>query len=393
MTKLPKEALTVLKELENNNFEAFLVGGFVRDLLLNRKTHDIDCATNALPDQIEWVFKHFKQSHVGKEHGTVGVKVNDYWIEITTYRVDHETHDHRRPKSVVFTPSLQEDVNRRDFTMNALAINANLEIIDYVNGQEDIEAKLIRCVGNPEIRFYEDSLRILRAIRFACQLDFKIDELSLEAMHKHAYLLNALAVERIYQEFKLILESEHIHTYLSKTKDIISIFLPEIMDLDQTEFDKIDKCDTLLKRFSLFFLHKTEESIRIRCTALKMPKKLMNDCIDFHACFNHDYTIQTIDLKRMMQSYPNEIILEAMETQKLMTPDRYNKDSHHLLIKLINDNVVIAVKDLAINGHDLMELNIQGKAIQDTLNRCLEAVMLNKVDNTRDALLEWVNLT
>lgn len=393
MTKLPKEALIILKELEINNFEAFLVGGFVRDLLLNRKTHDIDCATNALPDQIETVFKQYKQSHVGKEHGTIGVKVNDFWIEITTYRVDHETNDHRRPKSVVFTPSLQEDVNRRDFTMNALAINSNFEILDYVNGQEDINSKLIRCVGNPEIRFYEDSLRILRAIRFACQLDFKIDEQSLDAMHKHAYLLNALAVERIYQEFKLILESDHLLKYLSKTKDIINIFLPEIMDLSDQDLDKIDKCDTFLKRFGLFFIHKSEESINVRCAALKMPKKLMKDCIDFHACFNHDYTIQTIDLKRMMQSYPNQIILEAIEMQKLMCPDRYNKESHQLLLQLIKDNVVISIKDLAINGHDLMALNIQGKAIQETLNGCLEAVMLNKVDNDRDALLEWVNLT
>jgi len=393
MRKLPKEALTILNELENNNFEAFLVGGFVRDLILNRKTHDIDCATNALPDQIESVFNHYKQSHVGKEHGTVGVKVNDYWIEITTYRVDHETNDHRRPKTVVFSPSLQEDVNRRDFTMNALAMNANLEIIDYVNGQEDIKSKLIRCVGNPEIRFYEDSLRILRAIRFACQLDFKIDESSLDAMHKHAYLLNALAVERIYQEFKLILESEHILKYLSKTKDIINIFLPEIMEINHQDFEKIDKCDTFLKRFGLFFIHKTEESISIRCAALKMPKKLVKDCLDFHACFSHDYTIQSIDLKRMMQGYPYGIILEAMEMQKLMCPDRYNEESHHLILKLINDKVVISIIDLAIDGHDLMALNIQGKAIQETLNHCLEAVMLNKVDNNKNALLKWVNLT
>jgi tRNA nucleotidyltransferase (CCA-adding enzyme) len=393
MTKLPKEALTILKELENNHFEAFLVGGFVRDLLLERKTHDIDCATNALPEQIESVFKQYKQSHVGKEHGTIGVKINDFWIEITTYRVDHETNDHRRPKTVVFTPSLHEDVNRRDFTMNALAINANLDIIDYVNGQEDIKAKLIRCVGNPEIRFYEDSLRILRAIRFACQLNFEIDEASLEAMHKHAYLLNALAVERIYQEFKLILEAKHIFNYLNKTKDIINVFLPEMIELNHDDFEKMDKLDTFIKRFGLFFIDKSEEAIRNRCVALKMPKKLMKDCIDFHACFNHEYTVQTIDLKRMMQSFSNEVIIEAMEMQKIVRPNRYSKESHQLLLKLIKDNVVIAVKDLAIDGHDLMELGLEGKAIQETLNRCLEAVMLNKVNNTKAALIEWVNLT
>ena len=158
--------------------------------------------------------------------------MNQDWIEITTYRLDDETKDHRRPKSVIFTPLLKEDVIRRDFTINALAINQKGEIIDYVHGQEDLKAKVIRSVGNPELRFYEDSLRILRGIRFACQLNFEIEKNTLEAMHKQAYLLNALAVERIYQEFKLMIDSNNIFTHLSYTKDIISVFLPEINDID-----------------------------------------------------------------------------------------------------------------------------------------------------------------
>jgi tRNA nucleotidyltransferase (CCA-adding enzyme) len=393
MIKLPKEALIVLNELEKNNFEAFLVGGFVRDLLLNRPTHDIDCATNALPDEIERVFKFYKQSAIGRDHGTIGVKVNDVWIEITTYRIDDVTKDHRHPKSVKFTPSLKEDVLRRDFTINALAINLKLELYDYVQGQIDIENKVIRCVGNPEKRFYEDSLRILRAIRFACQLGFEIEENSLREMHKHRLLISTLAVERVYQEFKLILESDLIYKSLNLTKEIIHVFLPEILSVPERNLSRIDQLKPFLQRFSLFFIDKNEEILRTRCMALKMPNKVIKDCLDFHVCFNHSYDIQLIDIKRMMQSFPSEIIVQAMEMQRILESDRFNEDSYTTLLKLIEDKVVISVKGLAIDGHDLIKLNYKGKSIQEKLNQCLEAVMMNKVENTKEALLNWVNLT
>jgi tRNA nucleotidyltransferase (CCA-adding enzyme) len=393
MIKLPKEALIVLNELEKNNFEAFLVGGFVRDLLLNRPTHDIDCATNALPDEIERVFRSYKQSSIGKDHGTIGTKVNDLWIEITTYRVDDETKDHRHPKSVKFTPSLKEDVLRRDFTINALAINLKLELFDYVQGQTDIQNKVIRCVGNPEKRFYEDSLRILRAIRFACQLDFEIEEKSLLEMHKHRFLLNTLAVERIYQEFKLILESDLIYKFLSLTKDIVGVFLPEILDVSEINLMRIDQLNSFLQRYSLFFIDNSEETLRSRCMALKMPKKLVKDCLDFHACYCHTYDIQLIDLKRMMQSYPSDIIVQAMNMQRILECNRYNENSYNALLKLIEDKAVISVKELAIDGYDLIKLNYKGKTIQVKLDQCLEAVMMNKVENTKEALINWVNLT
>lgn len=393
MIELPKQAITVLNELEKNGYEAYLVGGFVRDLILKRSTHDIDCATNALPDEIEQIFARYKQSHVGKDHGTIGVKVDDEWIEITTYRLDEKTKDHRRPKSVSFVPSLKEDVIRRDFTINALAINRKGEFIDYVDGLDDIQSRLIRCVGDPELRFYEDSLRILRGIRFSCQLNFEIEAQTLEAMHKQSYLINVLAVERIYQEFKLILESNQIYKRLSKTKDIISVFLPEISTLKDELFNKIDECDTFLKRLSLFFIDKDEESIRLRCNRLKMPNKIIKEIVDFYYCFKHEYNNQEIDIKRMMQAYPSSIMLEAMELKKLIDFEHYQDESYRLLKRMIQENVVVSVKDLKINGHDLMALNFKGKEIQDKLLDCLEAVMQHKVENTKEALINWVNLT
>lgn len=391
MINLPQPAKIVLNELESHGYEAYLVGGFVRDFLLGRETHDIDCATNALPHEIETIFSSYKQSHIGKDHGTIGVKINGDWIEITTYRLDQETQDHRRPKSVIFTPSLKEDVVRRDFTINALAIGSSGEMIDFVNGQKDLESKIIRCVGDPELRFYEDALRILRGIRFACQLGFSIEKDTLEAMRKQSFLINALAVERIYQEFKLMLEAPNPFPYIYQSRDILSVFIPEILECKY--LDVVNYCDTWLKRMSLFFIDKDEETIRVRCNHLKMPKKVIKDCVDFYMCFKHVYNDQEIDIKRMMQAYPNSILLEAMELKKMIDLEHYQEMSHDMLKRLIQENVVVSIKDLKINGHDLMVLNFKGKAIQEKLNDCLEAVMLNKVENTKEALIQWVNLT
>lgn len=190
-----------------------------------------------------------------------------------------------------------------------------------------------------------------------------------------------------------MLESDSIYPYFNNTKDILSVFIPEILDLDSQLLMKIDQCNSWLKRFSLFFIHQNEEKIRIRANHLKMPKKLIKDSVDFYYCYNHEYNDQEIDIKRMMQVYPRTIILEAMELKKIIDPEHYSEKSYQLLLKMIQDNVVVSIKDLNINGHDLLNMNIKGKAIQETLNACLEAVMLNKVENTKEALIQWVNLT
>ncbi|MBP2099686.1 CCA tRNA nucleotidyltransferase [Enterococcus rivorum] len=207
LNKLPKEfihAATVIREIQANGYEAYFVGGCVRDIFLDKPIHDVDIATSAYPEEVKQIFK--RTVDVGIEHGTVLVLVDDEQYEITTFRTESTYQDYRRPDQVTFVRSLEEDLKRRDFTINALAMNADAEIIDLFDGMDDIHNRIIRAVGNPEERFYEDALRMMRGLRFASQLDFSIENKTLEAIEKFHSLLEKISVERITVEFiKLLL--------------------------------------------------------------------------------------------------------------------------------------------------------------------------------------------
>jgi tRNA nucleotidyltransferase (CCA-adding enzyme) len=177
----------VLNRLENAGYDAYIVGGYVRDFLLGIQTKDCDITTNATPDQVESLFERVVT--VGKVHGTIGVLLEGEMIEVTTYRIDGAYDDHRHPTNVTFTASLEADLMRRDFTINAMAMNKEGIITDLVGGQVDLQAKLIRAVGDPRVRLQEDALRILRAIRFQSVLGFTIESQLYEAMKHHASLI------------------------------------------------------------------------------------------------------------------------------------------------------------------------------------------------------------
>ncbi|MBP0977626.1 MAG: polynucleotide adenylyltransferase, partial [Oscillospiraceae bacterium] len=174
MTNIPEQVQTALRLLTEAGFEAYIVGGCVRDYLLGRTPHDYDVTTNALPEQTQSVFKDYRCIDVGIQHGTVAVIIDKMQIEITTYRIDGEYSDKRHPESVTFSTELKDDLSRRDFTVNALACSIDGTIVDCFGGREDLENRVIRCVGEAEKRFDEDALRIMRAVRFASQLDFTI---------------------------------------------------------------------------------------------------------------------------------------------------------------------------------------------------------------------------
>ncbi|MDR0922322.1 MAG: CCA tRNA nucleotidyltransferase [Lactobacillales bacterium] len=208
--KFPKEfieAKSVLKTLEVAGYEAYFVGGSVRDVLLGKEIHDVDIATSAFPAEMKEIFP--RTVDVGIEHGTVLILRGDEGYEITTFRTESTYQDFRRPDSVTFVRSLSEDLKRRDFTINAFALSDNGEIIDLFSGEEDLKNKLIRSVGSATERFHEDALRMMRAFRFASELDFKIEEQTLKAIAKNAPLLEKISVERIQIEFTKLLLGEH----------------------------------------------------------------------------------------------------------------------------------------------------------------------------------------
>lgn len=384
---------TVLNNLEAQGFEAFVVGGYVRDLFLGKETHDCDVTTNAKPDEIEQIFSNYKQSHIGKDHGTIGVKVSGEWIEITTYRVDEAILDHRRPKTVRFSEYLKEDVLRRDFTMNALALDKKGSVIDFVGGQKDIEARLIRCVGDPHLRFDEDALRIMRALRFSAQLEFRIEENSIQAMRAHAPLLSDLAVERIFQELQLIFLAQASSRALFSGQGILNHVVPELEHMSVFDINMLDEFEHALIKWVICFRECSEKQMHVRLHALKAPKQFTQDGLSLHRCYYHAFTNDDYALKMMMKQYPSRILAMAMDMQMKMQDSIYNVQAHDRLLDLIAYKVCVNIKDLDLDGYDLMKYGLTGKHIQANLEKALDGVMRDQVVNSKAELLAWLNLT
>ncbi len=230
---LPEDVSFIIKTIEEAGFEAYAVGGCVRDSLLDREANDWDITTSAKPEQIKNLFR--RTIDTGIQHGTVTVMLHHVGYEVTTYRIDGEYEDARHPKEVIFTSNLKEDLRRRDFTINAMAVNARTGIVDEFGGMEDLEAKVIRAVGNPRERFMEDALRIMRAVRFAAQLGYAIEDNTAEAIKELAPNLDKISAERIQVELVKLVTSPHPE----KMKDLYEMGITRVI---MPEFDRV--CET-----------------------------------------------------------------------------------------------------------------------------------------------------
>ena len=233
--QIPDSVQFIIRTIEEAGFEAYAVGGCVRDSILGRVPDDWDITTSAKPEDIKQLFRHTIDT--GIQHGTVTVLIKKECYEVTTYRIDGEYEDSRHPKEVNFTPLLSEDLKRRDFTINAMAYNEKSGIVDLFGGQEDLHNGIIRCVGEPRERFKEDALRIMRAVRFSAQLGYDIEERTAEAIKDLAHTLGRISVERIQVELVKLLVSDHPE-YVQKLYEmgLTRVFLPEfdaMMDTPQ----------------------------------------------------------------------------------------------------------------------------------------------------------------
>ena len=228
MLTLPPQVHTALDRLAAAGWEAYVVGGAVRDALRGCAAGDWDITTNAEPAQVERIFAGERLIETGLKHGTVTVLLGGLPLEITTYRVDGDYTDHRRPDAVRFTRSLREDLLRRDFTMNALAYNPRTGLVDICGGAEDIARGIVRCVGEPDRRFQEDGLRILRALRFASVLGFQITPETAAAIHRNAALLQYLAAERVRSELTKLLCGQNVGAVLREFADVPAVPIPEL---------------------------------------------------------------------------------------------------------------------------------------------------------------------
>ena len=231
---LPENISRALEMLESAGHEAWVVGGCVRDSLMGIIPHDYDITTSALPAETEQVFAGYRLIETGLKHGTVTVLADGSPIEITTYRVDGEYRDSRRPERVTFTRNIRDDVSRRDFTMNGIAYNPRQGYFDEFGGAEDIKAGVIRCIGEPERRFREDALRILRGLRFSASLGFEIEENTARAMHDTRELLNKISAERVFSELCGLLTGRNSHRniflVLTEFRDIAAVIIPEFRE-------------------------------------------------------------------------------------------------------------------------------------------------------------------
>lgn len=435
---IPSSVKKILNELDSNGYEGYIVGGCVRDSLLGRIPNDWDICTNAKPNEIMDVFKGYKTIPTGLEHGTITVVLNDEHFEVTTYRIDGEYSDGRRPDKVEFTDDITKDLSRRDFTINAMAYNEKDGLIDPFNGYKYLTLKHIRCVGNPNERFREDGLRILRAVRFATQLGFKIDFTVSEAICNNKILLKNISQERIREELNKILLSDKPSKgiRLLYELELLNYIIPELIpcvnfnqhnpnhDKDVFEhtlsvvdniepklelrlaalFHDIGKPNTFTideKGIGHFYGHH-KESERI-CRDVMSRLKYSNREIEHVSGLVYYHMIRYPHLRSTSaKKFINKVGLEKLDDIfKLFIADRvsskppYDFEEIYKLKfeceKVLSEKQPLTIKDLDINGYDLMELGIpQGKEIGTTLNYLLEVVLNNPDLNHKDTLLQIV---
>ncbi|WP_300924572.1 CCA tRNA nucleotidyltransferase [uncultured Clostridium sp.] len=396
--KLPEYVEGILNTLNNNNYCAYVVGGCVRDCIMGIEPHDWDITTDATPEEVE---KLFAISYpTGKKYGTITVGwINEqlgdeYHCEVTTFRVDGNYSDGRRPDSVTFGKDIIEDLSRRDFTINAMAYNSIVGLIDQYDGKNDIQNKIIRCVEDPKERFNEDALRILRAIRFACKFNFEIDELTLDAIRdKYNLIFNNISKERINDELIKILK------YASKeNKDIFSFtnFLwKKLFGLPISGCTEIynTSLNVNQKLYSIFlFCNYSLADIEIWLRKYKFSNKDVIQIINLVKIYNkhlantHVNIINTTNyiVRCMMKDFSIEDLnLFYNVCNKFKNfKEAFNREK----------NMPCKIEHLDINGNDIQrEFNIQeGKAIGIILNKCLDAVIKNPILNMKEELIKFI---
>jgi len=262
---ISREVETALNILIGSGFEAYIVGGCVRDSLLGTAPNDWDITTSAQPDEIKDCFQNYRTINTGLKHGTLTVLISGMPTEITTYRIDGRYSDNRRPDSVLFTDNLFHDLKRRDFTINALAYNDG-GIVDLFGGIKDIENKLIKCVGDPHERFNEDGLRILRALRFASVLNFRIEDNTSASVHENRKLLHNISKERISGEFNKLITGDNFYEIMKEYRDVIRVFIPETGNYNEETWintlNSMSYADDLVLMLALL-LHETGDAEKI----------------------------------------------------------------------------------------------------------------------------------
>ena len=390
---IPKTAIDIINKLETASYEAYFVGGCVRDMLMGICPKDFDITTNATPEQIKGVFR--RTVDTGIKHGTVTVLVGDEAYEVTTYRLDGEYLNFRHPEQVVYTDELKEDLKRRDFTVNAIAYHPQRGYIDFFGGKEDIEAKIIRGVGDAAERFTEDALRMLRAIRFACQLGFDIEENTFLALVEKAELIEHVSMERIRDEIVKAFTSEHVEKaeYFMRC-DILDYALPFMSDYLRTHLDVfLQYLGNLPKDarnatnvLSLLLKDMSGEDATKNLRLLKMDNATMRDVLFISQNISSQIEPQGYDVKKMMAQIGIDNYFAWLMCKAACGEDV--KLLKSVGEKAIERGEAIFIKDLCINGNVIMEkFGVQGVRIGEILGVLHDEVLREPDRNKEEELL------
>ncbi|RIP34308.1 CCA tRNA nucleotidyltransferase [Staphylococcus gallinarum] len=387
-------AQPILNNLITHDYQAYFVGGSVRDYLMHKDIHDIDITTSATPDEIEAIFD--KTIPIGREHGTINVVYKQEQYEITTFRAEGEYDDHRRPNAVYFVRSLYEDVKRRDFTMNAIAMDKNYQILDYFNGQQDIKDKIIRTVGNADERFNEDALRIIRGLRFQSQLGFTLEESTYNGMKTHIASIEHLSIERIIVELKKLFAGKYV---AQSYKNLMALqAFDYITFFKQFDFTKF-RVNTAVE-FSLLLaaLKVQQPTVEIPLSKLKISNQEKKEIAKYMQLLQ---TLPNItsknDLKYFVYDFGKSDITKVLNQSELLH-NNHIIDLQPLIINTTTINEIYSQlpitsrKQLAINGNDLLTtLNQSGGAWLKPLLRDIEcAIIRGEITNQKNEILEWV---
>lgn len=443
---MPKGAAAIIDTLQSNGFEAYLVGGCVRDSILKRPVHDWDITTSATPDEMKKVFSDTKIIETGIKHGTLTILSIDGFYECTTYRIDGMYSDGRHPDIVHFTKSLAEDLKRRDFTINAMAYNDKEGLIDLFGGRLDLMDHVIRCVGNPEDRFKEDALRIMRALRFAAQLDFDLEMKTNIATFQMSDTLTKVSAERINSEFCKMLTQIMGGSVINDYREIIAVFIPEIRDMFGFEqnnpyhiFDVWHHTIEVLTEVNYFanpndvilalaaFFHdigkphsyqdgsdgirhfyehaaKSAEMADSIMRRMHFDNNTRNSVVTLIKYHDADIKPETKHIKRWLNKLGSEPLLRCLFVlkhsdicgQTLENRAKRLREVDKLftvLNEVIEQQACFSLKDLAVNGGDLIAAGMKpGKEIGAVLNQMLELVLNDECANDKDALLKAVGI-
>lgn len=399
---LPSNVEYVLSKLKENGYQAYVVGGAVRDFLMGKTPHDYDLTSDALPSQISDVFKDFYQEHSGEKHGTIRVIIDHKPIEITTFRCDEGYTDYRRPDNVEFVKDVYIDSKRRDFSINAFYYSEG-HIYDFHEGLEDLNNKVIKTIGNPSARFHEDALRILRAIRFSAKLGYEIESKTKTALLDCKEELNLIAKERILIELKEISSTSNFFRDIKEYFSIFKLIIPCLDKIgnsidDIYNFDTKSYGDYIASLSALFSLREINNDFMPWRLFIKMDNESINAIktliklkdINFNNSFDDDYINGLILLSK-----PVDINVFKNYLINLYNLKRFKNDDIDSILNRVDilseGNTPYSLKDLEIDGNDLLKLGIEkNQYFKEILNEVLLRCNQGDLNNNRNEEIEFV---